>query len=407
MLKFGNTILLRNTNWLGNTPGAPLPPEPPDYNPLNLPPFTARLLFMDGSVPEPDRRRYPINPPVYTQVSVSPNIWDVYYPKPDWELLLTSLDGQTKICDDQSEDLLEILGANTEGVLIMSRLTTNCHNLRKTALFDTRNAIEAHNMFRNCYALDDVPNFDFTEANDIHSLYYGCTSLKNLPDTLLIPKAGDVRDLFHDCSALTKAPFMDFSTRTGDPNIDYSGYLSFMFTNCTSLVEVPYYDFTHILSLEGMFAGCTSLETVPLYDMSNVTNTTGMFQKCTSFKEVPFFNLSRVYDCRYMFGECINIKEIPPFNLSAAAITEGMFDYCVQLDYIPNITVTRVRSCSDMFDGCFKVRYGALDMYNRFMGQTTNPSNHTFTFRDCGRDTVTGAAELKKIPRTWKTSVEY
>ena len=89
MLKFGNTILLRNTNWLANTPGAPVTP---------LPPYTLRLRYKDGVTPTFSRG-------TATQVSSSPNIWDLTYEYGYWDYL----------CGGHT-DLLEVISGNTTGV---------------------------------------------------------------------------------------------------------------------------------------------------------------------------------------------------------------------------------------------------------------------------------------------------
>jgi hypothetical protein len=55
-----------------------------------------------------------------------------------------------------------------------------------------------------------------------------------------------------------------------------------------------------------------------------------------------------------------------------------------------------------MFYNCYKVESGAYALYQQASTQTTPPSSHSNTFRNCGRDTTTGAAELAQIPSDWK-----
>jgi len=57
---------------------------------------------------------------------------------------------------------------------------------------------------------------------------------------------------------------------------------------------------------------------------------------------------------------------------------------------------------SYMFSGCYKVESGALALYQQASSQATPPSTHNSAFYKCGRDTVTGAAELAQIPSDWK-----
>jgi hypothetical protein len=55
-----------------------------------------------------------------------------------------------------------------------------------------------------------------------------------------------------------------------------------------------------------------------------------------------------------------------------------------------------------MFAGCSNVQSGALALYQQASSQATPPSTHIATFRGCGSNTVTGAAELAQIPSNWK-----
>jgi len=55
----------------------------------------------------------------------------------------------------------------------------------------------------------------------------------------------------------------------------------------------------------------------------------------------------------------------------------------------------------DMFMNCYKVESGALALYQQARSQANPPSTHNHAFANCGRDTVTGAAELAQIPVSW------
>jgi len=55
-----------------------------------------------------------------------------------------------------------------------------------------------------------------------------------------------------------------------------------------------------------------------------------------------------------------------------------------------------------MFVRCYAVESGALALYQQASTQTNPPSSHSNTFRDCGSNTTTGAAELAQIPSDWK-----
>jgi surface protein len=130
--------------------------------------------------------------------------------------------------------------------------------------------------------------------------------------------------------------------------------------------------------MTSMFNGCTGLTTVPLFNTSSVTNISAMFRNCTSLTTVPLFNTSSVTNMSTMFYGCTGLTTIPLFNTSS------------------------VTNIGNTFRGCTNVQSGALALYQQASTQATPPTSHTGTFRDCGSNTTTGAAELAQIPSDWK-----
>ncbi len=119
------------------------------------------------------------------------------------------------------------------------------------------------------------------------------------------------------------------------------------------LLEVIDGNTAGVSDMSNMFTSCTSLITVPLFDTSNVTNMYGMFSHCTALTNAPLFNTSTVTAMVQMFYDCRNVQS------------------------------------------------GALALYQQASAQATIPS-HVQTFKNCGIDTTTGAAELAQIPSDWK-----
>lgn len=74
---------------------------------------------------------------------------------------------------------------------------------------------------------------------------------------------------------------------------------------------------------------------------------------------------------------------------------------CTGLTYIEPLHCTHAINVGSMFQSCYNVTSGALDQYNWFVAYGVNVTNHSSTFMECGRDTVTGAAELAQIPVGW------
>ena len=177
--------------------------------------------------------------------------------------------------------------------------------------------------------------------------------------------------------------------------------MGYMFQGCTSLTNVPLFDTSAVTDMSYMFRGCTSLTNVPLFDTSAVTNMSAMFQGCTSLANVPLFDTSAVTDMKYMFRDCTSLTNVPLFDTSAVTDMQYTFAGCTSLTSIPLFDTSAVTNMRYTFAGCTKVEGGALALYQQASTQSIPPSEHERTFDNCGKDTVTGAAELAQIPESW------
>ena len=126
-----------------------------------------------------------------------------------------------------------------------------------------------------------------------------------------------------------------------------------------------------------MLAYCDNLTTVPLFDTSSATQMNGMFRGCTNIASVPLLDTSDVTDMSEMFYNCSKLTSVPLFDTSSVT----------KMDY--------------MLMNCYKVQSGALALYNQASTQTTPPPFYTDCFKNCGRDTASGSAELAQIPASW------
>ena len=233
--------------------GSPLDP----YNPLNLPEYTMRMLFRDNVTPT-------FSKGTLTQISQSPNIWDVNY---------NDRDGWEGLCEEQ-QDLLEVLGANTDGVRNMVSMFYGCSALSAVSLFNTSSLNRMSWMFDGCCSLESIPQFNTTNVNEIDHAFNGCRKLKSIP-LLDTSNADNFVALFQGCNSLTSVPLLDTNKVT---NFGY------------------------------MFAYCSSLSSVPLFDTSNAEYLYSMFQDCTSLTSIPLFNTNKVVDMQFTFLSCPNVQ---------------------------------------------------------------------------------------------------
>ena len=177
--------------------------------------------------------------------------------------------------------------------------------------------------------------------------------------------------------------------------------MSFMFRGCTSLTSVPLFDTSNVTDFGSMFRGCTSLASVPLFDTSKVTNMNDCFNGCTSLASVPLFDTSNVTSMNGTFNNCSSLTSVPLFDTSKVTNMSFMLRGCTSLASVHLFDTSKVTNIGSMLNGCTNVESGSLALFQQASTQANPPSTHTDCFKNCGRDTVTGAAELAQIPQSW------
>lgn len=148
--------------------------------------------------------------------------------------------------------------------------------------------------------------------------------------------------------------------------------------NCTNVIEVLGANTTGITDMSSMFMECSILTSVSLFDTSSVTSMNSMLFRCYALTSIPLFDTSKVTNMNNMFYNCTSLTTVPLFDTSS------------------------VTNMNSTFISCTNVESGALALYQQASTQATPPTYHIYCFSECGRDTVTGAAELAQIPSGWK-----
>ena len=143
-------------------------------------------------------------------------------------------------------------------------------------------------------------------------------------------------------------------------------------------------------------------EVIACGDTSGVTNFFIAFQDCDSLTSICLLDTSNATSLRGMFWNCASLISLPLFNTHNVIDIHDLCYGCGSLTSIPLFDTTNVTNVNYMFYNCTNVESGALALYNQMSTQTNPPSSHSNCFRNCGRDTQTGAAELEQIPWDWK-----
>ena len=175
---FNNKVLTRNTKWLKESE-EPTPPTP------SLPPYTIRMKFSDEVTPS-------FSSGTLTQVSSSPNIWDLTYENSNWDGL----------CSFNST-IIEVIDANTTGVTVISNIFNYCDQLTSVQLFDTSTVTNMAYAFQMCSALTSIPLFDTSNVTNMDNAFYGCYNVQT-----------GALALYQQASTQTTPPVDHYSTFT-------------------------------------------------------------------------------------------------------------------------------------------------------------------------------------------------
>lgn len=164
--------------------------------------------------------------------------------------------------------------------------------------------------------------------------------------------------------------------RTNDGNIPVKG----QYTTYETATLVPgttdVYDvYKSGTDLSSMFRGSNNIAEVLGANTTGITITEEMFRDC-SVNTVALFDTTNVTNMNLMFS-LANLRTVPLFDTSKVTTMNGM----LQMN--------------------LNVESGALALYQQASSQANPPSEHYATFRNCGIDTTTGAAELAQIPSSW------
>lgn len=165
--------------------------------------------------------------------------------------------------------------------------------------------------------------------------------------------------------------------------------------------STPLLDISHCTNTSRMFDGCILLEEVSLTSACLTETTEAMFYDCRALKSVPLFDTSNATTVYDMFNGCTVLESIPLFDTSNATTGYGFAYGASSLKQIPLINTSKMTNVAYMFSGCFMVESGALALYNQMSTQAIPPSIHGNAFKNCGRDTASGSAEVAQIPTSW------
>lgn len=176
-----------------------------------------------------------------------------------------------------------------------------------------------------------------------------------------------------------------------------------MFSGNPALTEVCALAFPNATAAPQLFERCTNLTSMGGLTIPRMTSLQSAFNQCTSLPSVgPIVTTSALTNVQQMFDQDPHLISVPYFETSGVTTFQSFFYNATQLASVNLYHTDSATDVSYMFYNCSNVESGALALYQQMASQTTPPSSHNRTFRNCGRDTTTGAAELAQIPTDWK-----
>lgn len=204
------------------------PPDP--YNPLNLPPNTIRVRTSDGDPPWKDSDTSYENA---TLVGGTTDVYDVYRSGNYFDYLLYN-----------SLNVIEVLGANTVGIINMYQMFSGCIQLATVAIFNTTSLGSMASMFYDCRALTTVPLFDTSNVITMQTAFRGCTNLTAIP-LFNTAKVEVMQQAFYNCRKVQTgalALYQQASTQATPPKYHFETFYSCgsnTTTGAAELAQIP------------------------------------------------------------------------------------------------------------------------------------------------------------------------
>lgn len=163
-------------------------------------------------------------------------------------------------------------------------------------------------------------------------------------------------------------------------------------------------------SLERIFQASGGIKTF----VCNIVNGTAIdftraFDGCDKLEKVIITGSlsNRSSSLWYAFANCYKLTAFDISDISnGVSIWNHTFTGCRGLSTIPELNLySGITDVRGMCENMYNVAGGALDLYNE-LNQISGLTQYANCFTNCGRDTVTGAAELAQIPTAWGGTAE-
>lgn len=247
--------------------------------------------------------------------------------------------------------------------------------------------------FDGATSLNNVNIESMKSAVSCVGMFSNCTNIREA--NVLMETATTTEMMFNNCTGLSKAYIR---TDTGISNMVFSGCtgltdltIEILHNNGYFLFQDGHLDFTGAQYLRSITFIAPEYSTYTLHRPILVGSDQATFQGLTYLENILTYERSIVYP-----------EQLVQVPLPIGTSGQWCFSYCTGLREMPYLDVSRVTQASEMFMGCLNMGSGIYDMYLALSDHLSDSSRYRNCFRDCGRDSPTGAAELAQVPSDWK-----
>lgn len=246
--------------------------------------------------------------------------------------------------------------------------------------------------FDGATSLNNVNIESMKSAVSCNGMFRNCTNIREA--NVLMETATTTETMFNNCTGLSKAYIR---TNTGISNMVFSG--------CTGLtdltIEILHNGYFLFQNGHTDFTGAQHLRSItfiaPEYSTYTLHSPYQHGDDHETFEGLTYLENILTYERSIDYPE--QLVQVPlPIGTSG----QRCFFYCTGLREMPYLDVSHVIQAREMFMDCLNMGSGIYDMYLALSDHLSDSSWYRNCFRDCGRDSPTGAAELAQIPNDWK-----
>lgn len=240
------------------------------------------------------------------------------------------------------KDVSNLSNWNTDNLIDMSFMFSNCPSLTNIPLFNTNLVEDMSQSFEYCSNLTQIPDFDTSSLLRMDYTFHNCTSLTSVPN-LNTKNVLSFRETFGECENLTDTSnlqYWDFRNASD---------LTYMFHNCQSITEIPHLQNTGLVKwIDCTFKNCHMLEVAPEMDWSGIRTISDPFNGCQSLRSMPLYNTENVGNMLRLGWNLNNLTDLEGFMNLGKCEDFTCFDF---LNDAPNLTrESLVKVIDNLFD---------------------------------------------------------